>query len=212
MAAFSGFANEAFEFYAGLERDNTKAYWASHKKTYDEYVRDPMRALLAELEPEFGTAKVFRPHRDIRFSADKSPYKTHQGAIAGPSPGIGFYVQVDADGLLVGGGFHSHSGAQVDRYRTAVDADSTGAALAEIVRELDADGFQLEGERLKTRPRGIAADHPRITLLRHKSLMELKQHGRPPWVGTRAALDEVRAGWRALLPLNDWITANVGAA
>jgi uncharacterized protein (TIGR02453 family) len=155
---------------------------------------------------------VFRPHRDVRFSADKSPYKTHQGAIAGPVPGIGFYVQVDADGLLVGGGFHSHSGAQVDRYRAAVDADSTGAELAAIVRELDGAGFQLEGERLKTRPRGIAADHPRITLLRHKSLMELKHHGRPPWVATSAALDEVRAGWTALMPLNEWITTNVGVA
>jgi len=212
VTAFSGFADEAFEFYAGLERDNSKAYWTAHKKTYEEHVRDPMRALLAELEPEFGDGKVFRPNRDIRFSPDKSPYKTYQGAIAGPAAGIGFYVQVDAAGLMVGGGFHAHSSTQVDRYRAAVDADSTGDELATIVTALEESGFQIEGERLKTRPRGVAADHPRVELLRHKSLMELKAYGAPDWVATPAALDEVRASWRSLVPLNAWIVANVGAA
>jgi uncharacterized protein (TIGR02453 family) len=211
VTAFPGFADEAFEFYAGLERDNSKAYWTANKKTYDDHVRDPMHALLAELEPEFGDGKVFRPNRDIRFSPDKSPYKTYQGAIAGPAAGIGFYVQIDANGLMVGGGFHAHSSAQVDRYRASVDADSTGGELAAIVETLEASGFQIEGERLKTRPRGIAADHPRVELLRHKSLMELKSYGTPSWVTTPAALDEVRTSWRALAPLNDWIAANVGA-
>jgi uncharacterized protein (TIGR02453 family) len=210
--AFTGFADEAFEFYEGLERDNSKAYWTAHKKAYDEHVRDPMRALLAELEPEFGDGKVFRPNRDIRFSADKSPYKTYQGAIAGPAPGIGYYVQVDARGLMVGGGFHAHSGAQVDRYRAAVDADSSGAELAAIVASLGADGFAVVGERLKTQPRGISPDHPRVDLLRHKSLMELRRYGAPDWLATAAALDEVHASWGALVPLNDWIVAHVGAA
>jgi len=212
VTAFPGFADEAFEFYAGLERDNSKAYWTANKKTYDEHVRDPMRTLLAELEPDFGDGKLFRPNRDIRFSPDKSPYKTYQGAIAGPAAGIGFYLQVDATGLMVGGGFHAHSGAQVDRYRASVDADSTGGELATIVEDLERSGFQIEGERLKTRPRGIAADHPRVELLRHKSLMELKAYGTPEWVSTPAALDEVRASWQALVPLNAWIVANVGVA
>jgi uncharacterized protein (TIGR02453 family) len=212
VTAFPGFADEAFEFYAGPERDNSKAYWTANKKTYDDHVRDPMRALLAELEPEFGDGKVFRPNRDIRFSPDKSPYKTYQGAIAGPAAGIGFYVQIDANGLMVGGGFHAHSSTQVDRYRASVDADSTGGELTAIVEALEASGFQIEGERLKTRPRGIAADHPRVELLRHKSLMELKAYGTPKWVTTPAALDEVRTSWRALVPLNDWIAANVGTA
>jgi uncharacterized protein (TIGR02453 family) len=212
VTAFPGFADEAFEFYGGLERDNSKAYWTANKKTYDEHVRDPMRALLAELEPDFGDGKVFRPNRDIRFSPDKSPYKTYQGAIAGPAAGIGFYAQVDATGLMVGGGFHAHSGAQVDRYRASVDADSTGGELAAIVDALERSGFQIEGERLKTRPRGIAADHPRLELLRHKSLMELKAYGTPEWVSTPSALDEVRASWQALVPLNAWIVANVGVA
>jgi uncharacterized protein (TIGR02453 family) len=212
VAAFSGFGPDVLAFYEGLERDNSKAYWTANKHTYDQQVRDPMRALLEELEPEFGAGKVFRPNRDVRFSHDKSPYKTHQGAIAGPLPGIGFYVQVDANGLMVGGGFHAHSSAQVDRYRAAVDSEFTGDELAAIVEKLAGSGFTTEGERLKTRPRGVAADHPRLELLRHKSLMQLKMHDRPDWMATPAALDEVRASWRQLVPLNDWIVANVGEA
>jgi uncharacterized protein (TIGR02453 family) len=212
VAAFSGFGPACFVFYEGLERDNSKAYWTANKKTYDEHIRDPMRALLDDLEPEFGAGKVFRPNRDIRFSADKSPYKTYQGAITGPAPGIGFYVQVDANGLMVGGGFHAHSSAQVDRYRAAIDADSTGDELAAIVEKLAGSGYSTEGERLKTRPRGVAADHPRIELLRHKSLMQLKVYERPDWLTTAAGLDEVRTSWRQLVPLNDWIVANVGVA
>src|SRR4051794_36356830 len=84
VPGFSGFAADAFAFYAGLEDDISKAYWTAHKKAYDEHVRDPMRALVAELQPEFGPGKLFRPNRDVRFSADKAPYKTHQGALVGP--------------------------------------------------------------------------------------------------------------------------------
>jgi uncharacterized protein (TIGR02453 family) len=212
VPGFSGFAADAFAFYAGLEDDNSKAYWTAHKKAYDEHVRDPMRALVAELEPEFGPGKLFRPNRDVRFSADKAPYKTHQGALVGPASGIGFYVQVSADGLLVGGGYRAHSRDQVDRYRAAVASDASGDDLATIVDELDRLGFEREGERLKTRPRGVAADHPRLDLLRHKSLMEIKAYGTPEWVSTRRALDEVRDTWRALVPLSSWVAANVGAA
>jgi hypothetical protein len=79
---------------------------------------------------------MFRPHRDVRFSQDKSPYKTAQGAFASYQEGVGFYLQISADGLLVGGGYHSHSPAQLVRYRNSVDAAGTGGQLQHIV---DAD-------------------------------------------------------------------------
>jgi uncharacterized protein (DUF2461 family) len=76
-----GFPEEALVFYEGLEADNTKAYWTDHKAVYERAVREPLDALLAELAPEFGTAKVFRPYRDVRFSKDKTPYKTAAAAV-----------------------------------------------------------------------------------------------------------------------------------
>lgn len=154
MATFRGFSDRAVGFYSALGADNSKTFWAEHKAVYEDEVREPMRNLLAELEPEFGAGTVFRPHRDTRFSKDKAPYKTHQGAIAGSSAGIGFYVQLDSRGLLVGGGFRAHSTAQVERYRKAVDCDDTGAALGAVVAAVRDNGFAIEGDQLKTNQRG----------------------------------------------------------
>jgi uncharacterized protein (TIGR02453 family) len=210
VPTFNGFSDRAFDFYDELAANNSKAYWAEHKAVYETEVRDPMHALVAELEPEFGEAHLFRPYRDVRFSKDKSPYKTHQGAFVGLEPGIGYYVQVDAEGLLVGGGFRHHATAQVERYRKAVDDGSTGAGLDAIVTGLRDAGFDFEGEQLKTKPRGYDADHPRIDLLRFKSLLALKRFGAPEWLATSAATDHVRDTWRRLVPLNEWIILNVG--
>jgi len=79
--SFEGFPDEGLVFYEGLEADNTKTYWTRGKSSYEAHVRAPLLAMLEELAPEFGTAKVFRPYRDVRFSNDKTPYKTHQGAV-----------------------------------------------------------------------------------------------------------------------------------
>jgi len=207
---FTGISDRALEFYEELAANNSRPFWAERKTVYETEVRDPMRALVAELEPEFGEASLFRPHRDVRFSKDKSPYKTHQGAFVGIEPGIGYYVQVDAEGLLAGGGFHYHASTQVERYRRAVDDESTGTGLVAVVTALRDAGFELEGEQLKTRPRGYDPDHPRIGLLRFKSLMALKRFGAPDWLATPAAVDEVREAWRRLVPLNEWILVNVG--
>jgi uncharacterized protein (TIGR02453 family) len=211
VPTFNGFSDRVFDFYDALAADNSRSFWAEHKTVYETEVRDPMRALVAELEPEFGEATVFRPHRDVRFSKDKSPYKTHQGAFVAVQPGIGYYVQVDAEGLLAGGGFHPRASTQVERYREAVDDESTGSALRGIVTELRDTGLDVEGERLKTKPRGYDNAHPRIDLLRYKSLMVLERFGAPDWLATSAAVDQVRDTWRRLVPLNDWIARNVGA-
>ena len=119
---FGGFGEEAIEFYDGLLADNSKAYWTDRKAVYEEHVRAPMQALLADLEPEFGRGKIFRPYRDVRFSRDKSPYKTACGATAGP-----FYVQVSAEGLMAAGGYYQMTSDQVARFRTAVDDERRGA-------------------------------------------------------------------------------------
>jgi uncharacterized protein (TIGR02453 family) len=210
MATFRGFPPAAISFYEDLEVDNTREWWATHKQVYEEAVRAPMEALLAELEPAFGSAKVFRPYRDTRFSADKTPYKTHQGAFVAVADGLGYYVQVDADGLYVGGGFHHHAADQVARYREAVDDEVPGAALAELVSGLESAGMEIGGEVLKTRPRGIPENHPRLELLRHKSLTAGRRNGAAGWLATRRALSRVRSDWEAVRPLVEWISQYVG--
>ena len=211
MATFTGFPPEAVRFYEQLEQDNSKEFWLANKATYEAAVRDPMVLLLEELATEFGEGSVFRPYRDVRFSKDKSPYKTYQGGFAQLSPGTGYYVHLDANGLMAGGGFHAHTPAQVERYRVAVDASPSGDALSGIVAKLAKAGYKIEGEQLKSRPRGYDADHPRIDLLRHKSLTAGLYFGAPDWLAKREALTRVKKAWTALRPLNTWIDEHVGA-
>ena len=168
--AFAGFGEGAVEFYDGLLADNSKAYWTDHRAVYEQDVLEPMRALLATLAPEFGPGKIFRPYRDVRFSRDKTPYKTACGASVGP-----FYVQVSADGLLVAGGGYRWAPDQIARFRTAVDDERRGEDLAARLGTLTATMIEgaaptVAGDLLATRPRGVAPDHPRLELLRHRSL------------------------------------------
>ncbi len=207
----AGIPVDAVRFYADLEQDNSKDFWTANKQRYDESVRRPFEIMLETLAPEFGEVKVFRPYRDVRFSTDKTPYKEHQGGFIQTVAGIGWYVQVSADGLLVAGGYHSHAPDQVARYRAAVDS-AAGAELERIVAGLEDAKFELGGERLKTKPRGYDADHPRIELLRHKSLTAGRQHGVPSWLSTGRAVSRVRDDWRAIRPLIDWLTDHVGPA
>jgi uncharacterized protein (TIGR02453 family) len=210
---FEGFPDEGLLFYEGLEADNSKTYWNRHKADFDAHVRKPMLALLEELAPDFGTAKVFRPYRDVRFSNDKTPYKTHHGAVVSPEGrGAGaWYVQISADGLMVSGGSWRMESDQIDRYRRAVADDVQGPRLQQVVERLAAAGFSIDGERRTRVPSRHSADAPRVELLKHKSLHASRHWEPADWLHERRALDEVRAAWHELHALNVWLADNVGA-
>ncbi len=205
-----GFPEEALVFYEGLEADNTKAYWTDHKHVYDRAVRAPLDALLADLAPEFGPAKVFRPYRDVRFSKDKTPYKTHAAAVVedGGAGSGSLYVQLGADGVFVGGGFWHTERDQVLRLRAAVDDDLSGRQLQSVLDALV--GWELMGERLKRLPKPYAPDHPRADLLLHKSLAAGLRLQPDEWLHTAACVERVAGAWRQVQPLNAWLTQHVG--
>jgi uncharacterized protein (TIGR02453 family) len=206
---FTGWPADAFDFFEGLEADNTKTYWREHKAVYEECVRRPMEELLADLSPEFGEGKIFRPYRDVRFSADKSPYKTSIAATVG-SRG---YVQLSADGLGAGSGMYVMAPDQLERYRQAVADRRRGEKLVGIVSAARSGGLEVTGhETLKTAPRGYPKDHPRIELLRNKGLVTWKQWPVGAWLGTRRAKDRVIEFLRASEPVNEWLAAHVGAS
>ena len=210
--SFEGFPDEGLVFYEGLEADNTKTYWTRHKHVYDAHVKAPLLAMLEELAPEFGTAKVFRPYRDVRFSNDKTPYKTHQGAVIHPEGRAGaWYVQVSADGLRVAGGCWRLESDQVARYRRAVADAVQGPRLQAEVDRLAAAGWSIDGESLTRVPAGHDADAPRMDLLKRKSLHAGRSWEPADWLHTPRALEEVRAAWRDLVPLNAWVDDNIGA-
>ncbi|WP_278261301.1 DUF2461 domain-containing protein [Nocardia sp. AG03] len=204
---FTGFPLAGLDFYEDLEADNSKAFWSAHKQTYEEAVRAPMIALTAELAAEFGEAKIFRPYRDVRFSADKTPYKTQQGAVVRVAPGVGWYLHIDAGGLTVGAGCFMPSPPALATLRATIDDEVRGPELARILDAATAAGYELGGDRLKTKPKGYAADHPRIDLLRYKSMVVRRGFGAPDWLTTPAAATEVRRAWGELRPLVDWFGA-----
>jgi len=139
--AFSGWPEEALDFYEGLAADNTKAYWTANQAVYTGKILGPMTELTEELAAEFGEPKIFRPYRDIRFSKDKTPYKTHIGATVGDS----CYVQLSVEGLGAGAGMWEMNPEQLARYREAVADDKPGAELEQIVAEIEKADITVPG-------------------------------------------------------------------
>lgn len=192
---FTGFGPGAVDFYVGLRASNSREFFAAHRDTYEADVRGPLELLAEELAPEFGEAKVFRPHRDLRFTPDKRPYKEHAGAVVLRHPGA-LYVQLSAEGLLVAGGWYHPDRAQLAAFRRAVADGEPGDEVDQLLGELSDVGLELDtDDALRTAPRGYPRDHPRIELLRQRSLHLGVTHPPRRWLHTREALTRTASGW-----------------
>jgi len=205
--AFRGWPVEAIEFFEGLEADNSKSFWQAHIEVYEQSVKEPMEQLLVELQGEFGPGRLFRPYRDVRFSKDKSPYKTNIAGAVGSSG----YVVLSAEGLGVGSGMHMMAPDQLDRYRSAVAGEESGPALESIVTTIRGQGYGCAvNDPLKTAPKGYPKEHPRIELLKGKGITVWQSWPPASWLGTRKAEDRVVSVLRAAAPLNQWLAKYVG--
>jgi uncharacterized protein (TIGR02453 family) len=215
VTAFAGFPRATFDWFAGLQADNSRPWFQAHRETYEEHVRGALEALLDELAGELGgEVKVFRQHRDLRFSADKSPYKTRTYGLIFDRPGTlaGLYLEISSPGLFAGSGYHVLDGPQLARFRDAVADDTTGPELERAVEAAHAAGVETFGEALKTAPRGYPRDHPRAALLRHKRLVAGRRlPPGPRGIGRDDALAHARTTWEASAPLGAWLDAHVGA-
>jgi len=213
---FDGFAPAAFAWFEQLEADNSREWFTAHRDVFEREVRDPMRALLSLVAAEEGgAARLARQHRDTRFSHDKSPYKTRTYGLVEERPGTlaPLYLEVAADGLFAGTGYRNLAADQLDRFRAAVDEEVTGAALADAVAAAEAGGVAVFGEALKRAPRGWPVDHPRVRLLRHKTLVAGRRLAPTrAGIGRDAALAHARATWAAIAPIVAWLDRHVGAS
>lgn len=205
---FAGFPKDAVEFFDKLEANNDRAWFQAHKDVYQRACRGPMEALLHELEPEFGPGKIFRINRDVRFSADKSPYKTNIGAVFGSRN----YIGLSTEAFYVGSGAYMLDKDGLERYRDAVTEDASGRDLEKIVGALEKRSYELGShDTLKSAPKGYPRDHARVRFLRLKGIFAGK--GFPPdvgWLSTRKALDKVKTVLSDTKPLNAWLDRHVG--
>jgi uncharacterized protein (TIGR02453 family) len=206
---FDGFPAAATELYQQLTVQNTREFWNGHRDVYETAVRGPMLALTDELSAEFGQFKVFRPNRDVRFSADKSPYKTSQGAVTEGQGGEFYYLQISADGLYAASGYYQLASDQLLRFRAAVDDEITGTDLVARVATIEGK-YTIGGRALSTAPRGYPREHPRIRFLQHKGLTAGRDFGTPGWISTRQAKRRIAETWRGATTVNEWLNANVG--
>ena len=214
MTRFEGFSPEVHEWFRGLEADNSKEYFAAHRQFFEDEVRGQMEALLTELGERFGgEVKLFRQNRDIRFSADKSPYKTNTyGVLRGTEIAAqGLYASISARGLVAGSGYHMMGRDQLDRYREAVAEDEHGTELSKLLGKVEKAGLEVWGESLATAPRGHPKDHERIALLRRKSLSLGATTSSERGISRADGLRFVTRTWRAAAPVTGWLDEHVGA-
>ena len=226
---FMGFSRDAVQFLVDLALHNERSWFQPRKGEYERLLKEPLEALCAALGERFEASGLplradpsrspFRIYRDIRFSADKTPYKTHVSASfpwAGEGGGVGAYFHFQPGEMFAGGGMWHPEPAQLAAWRQAVDRD-----LGAVEAVLRSPGFvgtfgEVSGDRLKRVPTGFAADHPAAELLKLKDVTfgrrlsddEALSSGLPdlmvetfaaaiPLLGLLARLssEETRAGW-----------------
>ena len=204
---FTGWKGDFKGYFLGLRANNNKPWFEAHRKQYEQEIKAPLAALLADLEPEFGPARrISRPNRDVRFSADKSPYKVNIYA----DVERGGYVALDAEGLVAAGGRYMVGDVQLRRMREAVAAERSGKELVAIVTALRKKGYDVEGQELKRVPPPYPQDHPRADLLRHKRLFYWKRWPAEPWIATAKPRERVAKVWRDGHDLEAWMSKHLG--
>ncbi len=184
---FEGFADQDGKFFKALAKNQNKEWFTRHKSEFEEGWSGPMKALMAELslklesaypDCDLGEPKAFRIYRDVRFSKDKTPYKTHVSGFiplkAGASPmesPAAIYFQVGTETFAAAGQWGMSKQA-LDRYRAAIIDDASGKELGRFLASLEKKGFVRGAmEVMKRVPRGFEPEHPRADLLRHKGLV-----------------------------------------
>jgi len=226
------FDGKALTFFRGLARNNAKPWFEAHRGEYEEHVRTPLSALVQEMDvrfasfaPEFvGDPKrsVFRLNRDIRFSSDKSPYKTHAAAwffhADGSSKvgreahggGAGFYFHLEPGASMLGGGCWMPPGTALKKFRMAIAADPHGFEKLVLAPQMRRKlGALSEESMLKRTPRGYCEDHPAARWLKYQSFTVGRRLTDAEVTGPRlTAL--LQSHYQAMLPLVRWLNSAVG--
>jgi len=219
MAQFNGFPKEYFSFFNKLKQNNSKEWFEKHRGEYDEFVMHPAREFVIEMgkklkkiAPQVNAIpkvnkSLFKINRDVRFSNDKSPYKTYMGIWLWEGDGkrmecSGFYLHVENKKVLIGVGIKMFSKPLMDRYRKAVVDKKQGAALKSAVRKISAKGYLIDGKHYKKVPRGYDADHPNAEYLLYNGLTARVEEKVPDVFFSGALIDHAYTHYKNMLPLH----------
>jgi hypothetical protein len=204
---FTGWPSDATAFLTEIEADNTREFWEANGHRHATSVQGPMRALAAELEPEFGPVRVLRAHRNRRFRPTAPPYRTDTGGVGSSPGGAALTVVLSATALTTAAGHWMFDPGQLRRYRIAV-LEAAGEQLPGLLAAHRVD----RRRSLRGAPRGFKGDHARIDLLKLLGLQVVTTRPAGPWLSTAEPLEWVRAAWRAAAPVVAWLDTHVGPA
>lgn len=212
MTAFRGFPPGALAFLRELEANNDRDWFKANRARYDELLLAPARALGEDLAGDFGRPRTFRPYHDTRFQRTRPipPIKEQLGLAVGYEGAGGYYVELSLDGLFLAAGLHNPAPDQVERIRRLVDDARTARPLAAAIAHAQAAGLALNAPELVRAPRGYPPDHPRIELLRRRSLTVSRRHPLAGWIHGPGAGRRIRAELDAATPLVRWLRERVG--
>lgn len=209
MAAFRGFPPGAIDFLRELEANNDRDWFKANRARYDELLVAPARALGEELAGDFGRPHLFRPWNDTRFHPGP-PIKEQLGLAVGYEGAGGYYVELSLDGLFVAAGLHNPAPDQLVRIRRLIDDRRSAATLTKAIARAEAVGLRLNEPTLRRAPRGYPLDHPRIDLLRRRSLTVSRRYPLARWIHGPGAGKRIRGELAAGTPLVRWLRERVG--
>ncbi len=216
---FPGFPKAAVKFLKDLEKNNSRDWFAENKKTYEEVLKAPAEMFLADVQQALEkkldaevTAKLFRIHRDVRFSKDKTPYNTHVRMAFFGKPGAtgqgthsGFYFSLDTTGVFYGAGSLNLEKAALENYRSAVCDPTQAAALQKALTGLTKKGCRLSEPDLKRVPSGYEVDPAHAHLLQYKGLAAwLDNKGHAKATGNDA-VRQALAAFATVRPVHDFL-------
>jgi uncharacterized protein (TIGR02453 family) len=208
MPAFSGFPPEALDFLRDLEANNDREWFKANRVRYDEHLVAPMLALADDLA-DLGRPHLFRPWNDTRFHP-RPPIKEQVGLAIGHEGAGGYYVELSLDGFLVAAGMHMPAPDQLDRLRRAIDDGRRAAGLTRALKRTQEAKLELSEPTLTRAPRGYPTDHPRLDLLRRRSMTVHRRHALGAWLHRPRAARVIRQELEAAGPLVRWLREQVG--
>jgi uncharacterized protein (TIGR02453 family) len=201
----SFFPTEAATFLGDLAAKNTREQFTANRPMYDRAIRGPLEELTAAAQEKYGPGKVMRPNRDVRFSTDKSPYRTDASMWAGEVGGV--YLRLTATGIEAGGGLYDPTRDQLARARTAIATKPLASAqLSAVMATLHSAGYEEAGPPLKTAPKGYDREDPNIELLR------LKHYAAVRYLPVSATRGDIEEAWAGVEGLIAWAKDHVGPA
>ncbi len=207
MTGYNTLIKDARSFYKALDANNTRDWWQENKATYDTKLKAPALDLLTALTPPLSdiadapiTSKLFRPHRDVRFSKDKTPYNTHlhmMWAIDGDAPqNPVFFFGIGLDYVTAGVGMMGFDKPVLANWRKMLDLDTD--RIMGIVADVESAGFNLREPALKRVPSPYDQDHTAGRLLRMKGAVAGKE------LGPKAKLpDDIITAFKTAWPFNN---------